>query len=114
MLLDKSERKTCQKLTFQTLQNGRRNLTKCEEALFLVLGSRASLTVRILRYEIEKGLRAVYTKLNKTSFALSQSRALGAKIMKLYFLTFESIFLFIPLRLYVLNQNIKKDRNILQ
>ena len=39
MLLDKSERKACKKLTFQTLQIRRRNLTKWEEAMFLGLGA---------------------------------------------------------------------------
>ena len=39
MQLDKSERNTCKKSTFQTLQNGRRNLTKWEEAMFLGLGA---------------------------------------------------------------------------
>ena len=34
-----AERNTCKKLTFQTLQNGRRNLTKRKEALFLGLGA---------------------------------------------------------------------------
>ena len=42
MLLDKSERKTCQKLTFQTLQNGRRNLTKWEEEPYKMGGGTVS------------------------------------------------------------------------